>query len=111
MSLDITHNLTGFDKLLDACKDGIQEELAERVAKDMEPYVPKDTGALRGTVKVSKDEIVYPMRYAAPVYDMPDGTHWTTAGTGGKWFEEAKSHHMNDWNGTVAEGIARQIRR
>ena len=64
----------------------------DQVKSDTHDYVPKRDGYLRKSVNTSRGEqgiISWDIRYAAAVYHMPRGVHWTTPGTGPRWVETA----------------------
>lgn len=56
------------DKLRHAC-DEAQHAVAIQIRKDTEPFVPKLTGSLRNTTKVTGNTITYPGPYAHYLYE------------------------------------------
>lgn len=96
-------------------------ELAEKIAKDAQAHCPKDTGALRESMRIFSNtfvevgkgsadgsisfkpmkntheiEIIYQTPYAAYVHEMPATTRWTTPGTHEKWLELAVRNAINN---------------
>lgn len=101
--------------------------VAERVIQDTEPFVPKKTGRLRSSATVvSLDKDGCEIQYSRPLYvESREGLasvntefagdaaeylyeginpvtgkaiqNWTTAGTGGFWFEVSKEENQDDW--------------
>ena len=71
-----------------------RDEVAQEAMARMEPHVPKETGALRGSARVDDGSVVYLEEYAAPVYEAPEGTGWTTEGTGPRWDEKLDDEDM-----------------
>ena len=97
MSVDVkvNINLGALDK---ACETA-QEALCEAVLADCTPNVPKDTGALRRSGRVSgKDEITWSEDYADCVFS---GTSRMEARN---WFEQTKQQKLSSWVKTV-EGV------
>lgn len=81
--------------------DKAQDALCEAVLADSTPLVPKDTGALRDSGRVTgKDEITWSEDYADYVYS------GTSSMPARPWFEEAKSRYLNDWVDICAKVIS-----
>lgn len=80
----------------------VQKYFTERCYQHMDKYVPRDTGALRDTVRKTIDSITYKMPYAHAQYiGVIHGTpikpeNYTTPGTGPYWDERVKTAEMND---------------
>lgn len=68
--------------------DSAAEEVALRAQALMDPFVPKETGALRGSARVDGSGVVYTEDYADAVYGAPEDAGWTTPGTGPRWDEK-----------------------
>ncbi len=87
--------------------ESARELFANQVKDAMEEYVPMRTGALRDSAAASGDEIDYTVDYAPYVYEMPDGTNWTTEGTSGRWDERVAGEKADDlaaWLEKIIEG-------
>lgn len=82
-----------------------QYALAKQVHADMEQYVPKLDGDLRGQSSIQNDgkSIHYNVPYARAQYYGYVGKgrypvrRYTTPGTGPRWDEKAKSIHLESW--------------
>lgn len=106
----------------------IHRKLNERIIKDTTPYVPVDTGALRGSTSIYKNNrVAWREPYAhyqytgviyRPNYYSYASMHWWSppgegtkhstkdklryhGGGGDHWFEAAKKDHMQDWTSYV----------
>ncbi len=58
-------------------------------------------------VKNAMEEIDYTVDYAPYVYEMPEGTNWTTEGTSGHWDERVaaeKGDELCEWLAEIIEG-------
>ncbi|MEE3485804.1 MAG: minor capsid protein [Bacteroidales bacterium] len=105
--LNINIDTTAFEKQdigkeLDTLLFNSRLDLLEIMQRDIEPFVPMKTGRLRDEVITgigSNDEayIEYGAPYAPYVYKMGEGTHFTTPGTGGDWYNEAAKVNSFKW--------------
>lgn len=79
--------------------------IAQAVVRDSEPYVPKRPGS--GDLRSSAEESDYEagkvrygsatVPYAAPQYNAPGGWHYSTQGTGPRWYDKAEGKHLKQW--------------
>lgn len=124
------------DKLRRAC-DEAQHTVAIQIRKDTEPFVPKLTGSLRNTTKVTGNTITYPGPYAHYLYE---GFVWvdpntkssfakkgvTKVKTGKKlklkhdnpdpqaephWFEVSKLMNEKKWERVAEEAITHDFKK
>ena len=103
MPVETDIDLSGLDALMGGeALERAQLLLAQRVADDFKlnapagHHVPRDTGMLQDTVEVSgRDEVTWPMEYAAAVYE------GTEKRAGRPWFEQGKAEQANAWAGYV----------
>lgn len=100
--------LTGLDRAFSQESiDRIQKMLAMMVGADCQPIVPKETGTLRGTMRVTKDDVSWNTPYAEYVYNFGD-VNYTTPGTSGDWFEVAANRRFDDWCEFVKDMLIRE---
>lgn len=82
-----------------------QASLDTQVLKDSNLFAPKAEGTLRESGRVEAEGLItWNMPYARRQYYLADGAHYTTPGTGAKWFERAKAQYKADWI-KVAQGF------
>ena len=76
-----------------------------QILKDSNQFCPFAEGDLVKSGRVESDGLVtWNMPYARRQYYLADGAHYTTPGTGAKWFERAKALYRDDWV-KVAQGF------
>lgn len=107
LTFTVECDLSGLERSLgDAGLKRAQRSLTERVMQDMDRFVPKRTGALRGGAHMEGDDAVaYPTYYAGYVYyhhGRESYANPTTAGTFPKWERHAEQAHMGEWCDHVA---------
>lgn len=92
----------GLNKAIDTLLFNARLGLIDIMKRDIEPFVPMNTGRLREETFafVGDDDIAY-IDYDAPyapyVYNMGDGVHYTTPGTSGHWEKEATKVNGFKW--------------
>ena len=75
-----------------------QAALDEQVRKDSNLFCPFAEGDLVKSSKVdSPGMISWNMIYSRYQYYLAEGAHYTTPGTGAKWFERAKALYKGAW--------------
>ena len=75
-----------------------QAALDTQVLKDSNQFVPYAEGDLMKSGRVdSPGMISWNMPYARYQYYLAEGAHYTTPGTGAKWFERAKALYKPAW--------------
>lgn len=109
MGVTVKVSTAGIDKLAGSLDD-IQLAFTNEVKETAEQYVPMEYGDLRGHVTVNQDEITYEEEYAVYVYNMDEGTNFTTPGTSGFWDEKVKEHHVDELEDFVAQRIQEALR-
>ena len=92
-----------------------QLAIASQMKTDMDPFIPRKSGELRGSAQVSKDGIRYPGPYARPqFYGSSYNKHrnfkfrrYSTSGTGPRWDKKASAIHAKNWGevGLRAMGV------
>jgi len=100
MSVSVKIDFSGLDKKLSGSNfKRAQQVMAQQVAMDSNQFVPADTLHLRNSQMVSPDgsEISWNTPYAGPQYYAPGGWHYTTPGTGPRWFDRAQGQFMASW--------------
>ena len=97
------------DKLSDYTYNSLQSRimiakmnLAPKVAKDIEQFVPYDTGNLNSSVKISAtgESIEYTADYAEYVYNMPPSNNFKTdvhANATSHWSDVAATFYKDFW--------------
>lgn len=101
--LEVSVDLSGLEAMFsDAAIESAQDAMSRRWRDLVEPHVPMEYGPLREHVEIDGKEITYTEDYADYVYNMDDGTSWTTGGTSGHWDEAAKAEHLGDLEKYVA---------
>ena len=95
-------NLTGAKKKASRIEKAVKSAVTMAARRDTEQFVPKVTGALRGTAHYQSDpekgELVYGdgnVTYARPQYE--GCPNKTTPGTTSRWFEHAKPIYLPAW--------------
>lgn len=112
MAAETELDLGPLDELFGAAAmEAAQDEMSSHWRDLMEPHVPIESGALRGSVTVDGQEITYTEDYANIVYNMDDqATNWTAGKSQdvhSHWGDYAKSLHL----GELEEYMARFIMR
>ena len=80
-----------------------QAALDTQVLKDSNLFAPKSeiegsAGNLRKSGRVDEPGLIsWNMPYARYQYYLAEGAHYTTQGTGAKWFERAKALYKPAW--------------
>jgi len=75
-----------------------QAALDTQVLKDCDRFVPYAEGDLRKSGRVDRPgNVSWNMPYARYQYYLAEGAHYTTPGTGAKWFERGKALYRKDW--------------
>lgn len=92
----------GLYKTMDTFLFNARLGLIDIMKRDIEPFVPMKTGRLREETFafVGDDDVAYidyDAPYAAYVYGMGDGVHYTTPGTSGHWDIEAMKVNSFKW--------------
>lgn len=106
-SVNVKIDLSRIEKKFSASQvEKIQYELANKVKKDSEMFVPKRTGHLRGnSYLVSGGKTIrYVISYATYQYHKKY-SNYTTAGTGPRWDMVAKGKYLSSWRNLVQKGI------
>lgn len=97
------------DELLNYTNDSLQfrimiakMNLAPKVAKDIEQFVPYDTGNLNSSVKIpaTGESIEYTADYAEYVYNMPQSNNFKTdvhANATSHWSDVATMFYKDFW--------------
>lgn len=103
MGAKIKIDFTGVQKKVKSKKEKIRYAIAEQVRKDSNYYAPEDNGDLiESSTKASKLEdgiIIWDTPYARRMYWNPqyDFSKDKNPNAQGKWFEKAKSEHLDEW--------------
>lgn len=81
-----------------------QRFLDGTVARDTEPFVPRQTGALANSVFGGEGRVVYDIAYARRQYEGRDFSHAASANPQAThhWFEAAKARCLGGWGKGVA---------
>ena len=98
MPADVTVDISGVlsEELIEAAQMG----LAENVLQDCTPNVPKRTGALRDSGRLTApDTVEWQQGYAGYVFN---GTSRQRAQN---WFEPTKAAHARDWAADAANDL------
>ncbi|MGI6125866.1 MAG: minor capsid protein [Planifilum sp.] len=105
MTVNVSIDLSGIERKLGGGNiRTAQRVLTERVMSDCTPFVPMDTGDLRGSAFMSSDDtIAYPERYAGYVYG--HDRNWRIQGTTGHWLDAAEAEHLGEWENAVAGAL------
>ena len=75
-----------------------QAALDTQVLKDSNQFCPFAEGDLMKSGRVDNPgTISWNMPYARYQYYLAEGAHYTTPGTGAKWFERAKALYKGAW--------------
>ena len=103
----------GLNKDIDTLLFNSRLDLLEIMKKDIEPFVPMNTGRLREEVVLGTDNnnvayLEYSAPYAPYVYEMGDGVHYTTSGTSGHWDKEAAKVNGFKWIVDFADIVRRR---
>ncbi len=85
-----------------------QAALTEKVGNDSNEYCPVDKGDLRGSMRFTEKEVVWPQRYASYVYYMAANRIKAKKNpkAASKWFEVAKARHKPEWARLVKERLS-----
>ncbi|MCH4184016.1 MAG: minor capsid protein [Eggerthellaceae bacterium] len=106
--MTVERNLGDIDRQF-ANLDLVQQQLAERVAKDSNEYCPVDTGSLQRSMTIKGDTITWPSKYASFVYYGTCHIHGVHTNKNPKatmaWFETAKSKHQDEWCKLVEDAL------
>jgi len=79
--------------------------MANQIHKDMEPFIPMESGDLRDISYLDENSNVnYTMPYASRLF-YQQMTNYTTPGTGPRWDLVAKSLYISDWQKVYAKGL------
>lgn len=105
LSLSVQTDLKSIGVLSGRAWKGLENDLAERIARDTERFVPMRSGQLRSRTFVRGNEIDYASHYASYVYNM-HGVNWTTSGTSGQWAERSINVNERAWS----DWIERQVK-
>ncbi|MGN7311457.1 minor capsid protein [Alkalicoccobacillus gibsonii] len=78
---------------------------ANQMLVDMNQFVPKQEGILRGTGQVTNNSrgMIWDMPYGARLFYMPM-YNYSEPGTGPRWDLKAKGMFMSDWMKVFARG-------
>ncbi len=94
-------------------RKAVLKTLVLAARRDSKPYVPMRKGRLRTTAETNSQPenglLIYgggSVKYARVQYDN-QFSHYTTAGTGPKWFDKAKSAKSSQWTKEAQEAIKR----
>lgn len=106
--MTVSVDLSGIEGLLSGKGLKQAQELFSAQVKDAaEEFVPRRDDGLRDSAEAHGDEIDYTVDYAPCVYEMPEGTRWTTEGTSGHWDERVaaeKGDELCEWLAEIIEG-------
>lgn len=97
--------------------DGAQDMFSSLVAQDTNEFVPMDSGMLAGSVLRASDFkhglLVYDMPYARRLYygDTFNFSQDKHPKAGARWFETAKSRHLDKWGRYIARILSGVWRR
>lgn len=85
-----------------------QAALDTQVLKDSNQFAPFSEGDLIKSGRVDSPGMVsWNMPYARYQYYLADGAHYTTNGTGAKWFERAKALYRDKWIWLVQKALTK----
>lgn len=105
-------DLTGIEKKLG--QGNIKQAryaMMNDMLKDMQPFVPIDTGSLQqtGTMGIDGKSLHWVTPYAKAQFYGTNGkaifSHYTLKGTGKRWDLRAKSLYMSDWQKVFVKGL------
>lgn len=110
MKVDISFDGSNLlNRFSSATLDRVEYNLVNQVMQDMDQFVPKRQGYLRGSVTPLGHTLTYNKPYArAQFYGVVNGhpiTRYTTPGTGPRWDLKAKGVYMKDWKNVVVKGL------
>lgn len=103
MGVKVKTDFSGVLKKVKSKSERTQAVLDEQVLKDSNFYAPEDESTLIGSSiiasEIGKGKLVWDTPYARRLYWNPDYNFSTDTNenAGGKWFERAKSEHLEDW--------------
>lgn len=90
---------------------GAKYAMMNDMLKDMQPFVPSDTGVLQqtGVISADKTALIWNTPYARAQFYGTNGKavfkNYTTPGTGPRWDKRAKSLYMSDWVKAFERGL------
>lgn len=107
MGIDVFHDLNHIQrKLSDSNLSRANRAVTNNALNRMQPYVPKDTGALRSLGRVVDDETIeWNGLVYGPIQYHTQFQNYTTPGTGPYWDMVASGNHMNEWEQTYLRGL------
>jgi hypothetical protein len=85
-----------------------QRALSEKVGSTSNKYIPLDTGALKGSMHILEDSVIWGQPYAQKVYYLDDARirKQKNADAHSHWFEHAKSEHVKEWQKAVEDQLS-----
>lgn len=109
IKVTVDADLSGVKQKLESKKKLAKYALTERVVKDSNYYVPKQTGNLEGSSLANSDyqggKAIWATVYARRLYYNPqyNFSRDVNPNAGGLWFERAKAEKMSNWEKIVKE--------
>lgn len=103
LNFDIKIDLTGVQRKVEKKVERTRVVLTDQILKDSNRYIPADQWTLRNSgiiaTMASVSQIVWDTPYARKLYWNPqfNFSKDKNPNAQGKWFEYAKSIHLNDW--------------
>lgn len=107
MVVDVSHDLQNItNRLSESNLKRANRAVTNNALNRMQPYVPKDTGALRSVGRLVDDETIEwsGLVYGAVQY-YTQFQNYTTPGTGPYWDMVASGNHMSEWEQTYLRGL------
>lgn len=117
MSITVKTNRSAWESAVQKAADKAAAALAEQMMTDSRDKIPKQEGTLRDIGRIEKTaegarDLVWSNVYAGyQWYGMrADGTHvvrhYTTAGTGKMWVEQARTENADKWRKVVQKAFS-----
>lgn len=107
MVVNVSHDLNKIsNQLSEANLSRANRAVTTNAFERMQPYVPKDTGALRSLGAVVDDETIeWTGVIYGPIQYHTQFQNYTTPGTGPYWDMVASGNHMKEWEQTYLRGL------
>lgn len=105
--MDIDIDFTDLHRMFsDNNLENANREFTVQAGEQMQPYVPKEFGPLRGSKVVQDYEtLVWDGLVYAPIQYYTQFQNYTTPGTGPYWDKVASGNHMTDWEQAYLRGL------
>lgn len=102
MAVEINFDTDVLKKRISETAEGAAMQTLEGMLKDIDPYVPYDTGELSDSAIIDESSlsIVWGAEYADYVYDMPKTNNFNTsvhANATSHWVDEAMNSYREKW--------------